>query len=344
MHDPVNVLWMVNYLSHWGIQIHFAKVPAIGFVGFIGMDSIALGNEMRETEKNLDKIISVEERSVSYEEKNTQFIAVNTPIEYCSIWEKLPKVDTSSENFINLLKNIAKNGQSKPIAVFKDGEGDNYKIINGRKRYEIAKRLGKSEIYVVVVANSPNENNALHTILNENKLKKQKIDYRFEGCKLGAILDSGAFDSASDLANRLEIKKSSLSKILALKSLPDGMCSLFGGWENVSLRFGYKITTLLSSDQKLKAFNAALEETDKDDSITDKQTMLLASLGAKPMVCTRPFKNKLGNVLATENTKNLSLTIFEPEIVRELKKLLKCDDGMEKLKKLLIVKKSEAAL
>ena len=92
------------------------------------------------------------------------------------------------------------------------------------------------------------------------------------------------------------------------------------------------------------AFNTTLSEIDPDDSITDKQAMLLASVGEKPMVCTRPFKNKIGSVLAKENTKNSSLTIFEPEIVRELKKLLKCEEGIEKLKELLIVKKSETVL
>ena len=275
---------------------------------------------------------------------NAQFTAINLTIKCCSIWESLPSVDTQSENFLNLLKNIAKNGQNKPVAVFRDGEGDNYKIINGRKRFEIAKRLGKSEITVVVVANSPIENDALHEMLNENRLRQQKVDYRFESIRLSAILNSGAFDSASDLATRLEIKKSTLSKVLAIKSLPDGLGDLFGGWENVSLRFGYKITTLLSSEEKASALNAALAEIDPDDSITDKQNNLLASLGSKPLNCVKHIKNKLGNVLAKENTKDLSITVYEPEIVRGLKKLLKCDEGTERLKELLIVKKNEAVL
>jgi len=270
---------------------------------------------------------------------NSLFTAINCDIKKCSIWESLPSVDTQGENFLNLLKNIAKHGQTSPVAVFKNG--DSYKIINGRKRYEIAKRLGHTEIPIVIISDSPAQNESFFNALHENRLRQNKIDYRYESQLLNSILASGAFDSAKDLADRLEIKKSTLSKVLAFNSLPDGLGELFNGWENVSLRFGYKLTTLLSSEEMVTAFNTTLSEIDPDDSITDKQTMLLASVGEKPMVCTRPFKNKIGSVLATENTKKQSLTLFDTELVRGLKRLLKNDCGIEKLKQLLLVGQGE---
>ena len=106
-----------------------------------------------------------------------------------------------------LEKSIRANGVLNPILVKENGDGS-YTIVDGVRRYEVAKRLGYKKLQIVSYDDIGDKASLLSLITNSNRKALTPIEL---GIAYQKLLDSGIYRNRADLAKALGISDSTFS-------------------------------------------------------------------------------------------------------------------------------------
>lgn len=127
-----------------------------------------------------------------------------------------PRIQMEAEALRELSNSIEQNGLLQPIVVSKDG--DSLTIIAGHRRAEAHKLLGKELIKAIVMDKVVHAQLALLPLV-EN-LQRSDMDPIENAIAFKKILDDNIVENQNELADKVGVSKSWLSKTLSILRLP----------------------------------------------------------------------------------------------------------------------------
>lgn len=149
-------------------------------------------------------------------EKNPEVI-IEAPISKLRTNPYQPRITMEPELIRELAESIEQNGLIQPIVVAM--EGDLLTIIAGHRRVEAHKYLKKDFIKAIVMNKVVHAQLALLPLV-EN-LQRSDMDPIENAIAFKKILDDGVVQNQNDLAEKIGVSKSWLSKTLSILRLPD---------------------------------------------------------------------------------------------------------------------------
>lgn len=149
-------------------------------------------------------------------EKNPEVI-IEAPISKLLTNPYQPRITMEPELIRELAESIEQNGLIQPIVVAMDG--DLLTIIAGHRRVEAHKYLKKEFIKAIVMNKVVHAQLALLPLV-EN-LQRSDMDPIENAIAFKKILDDGVVQSQNELADKIGVSKSWLSKTLSILRLPD---------------------------------------------------------------------------------------------------------------------------
>ncbi|MCK9372256.1 MAG: ParB/RepB/Spo0J family partition protein [Sulfuricurvum sp.] len=207
-------------------------------------------------------------------EKNPE-VVIEAPISKLQTNPYQPRITMEPELIRELAESIEQNGLIQPIVVAM--EGDVLTIIAGHRRVEAHKYLKKEFIKAIVMNKVVHAQLALLPLV-EN-LQRSDMDPIENAIAFKKILDDGVVQSQNELADKIGVSKSWLSKTLSILRLPD---TLIQKIQNDH----YTDITVLS------ALNKISEEKLTDTYEKIKGLQREESLDYIKMVLTKPLKEK----------------------------------------------------
>jgi len=148
-------------------------------------------------------------------EKNPE-IVVEVPLSKLISNPYQPRIQMEPEALRELSNSIAQNGLLQPIVVSKDGEV--LTIIAGHRRAEAHKLLGKELIKAIIMDKVVHAQLALLPLV-EN-LQRSDMDPIENAIAFKKILDDHIVETQNELAEKVGVSKSWLSKTLSVLRLP----------------------------------------------------------------------------------------------------------------------------
>jgi ParB family chromosome partitioning protein len=130
-----------------------------------------------------------------------------------------PRKEFDQEEIDNLAGSIRSLGLIQPIAVRYDGDRDRYVILDGERRWRAAKKAGISSVTAIVTDTDLTPDRIMQLQLVANALRCDLSP--LESAKAYRSLQSTWGCTAKELAARLNISQSKLSRTMALLELPE---------------------------------------------------------------------------------------------------------------------------
>ena len=129
-----------------------------------------------------------------------------------------PRIDMDKDQLKELALSIEQEGLLQPIIVTPNNEGTYY-IVAGHRRTEAHKLLNKEHIEAIVHQKVSHAQLAIIPII-EN-LQRDEMDPIENAIAFKRVLDERIFVSQIELANKISVSKSWMSRILSILKLPD---------------------------------------------------------------------------------------------------------------------------
>ncbi|MDD2267691.1 ParB/RepB/Spo0J family partition protein [Sulfuricurvum sp.] len=242
-------------------------------------------------------------------EKNPESI-VEIPLYKLQSNPYQPRIEMNHEQLRELSESIEQNGLLQPIVVAKDG--DVLTIIAGHRRAEAHKMLGREMIRAIVMDKVVHAQLALLPLV-EN-LQRSDMDPIENAIAFKKILDDNIVESQNELAEKVGVSKSWLSKTLSILRLPSSLLSKIQADH-------YSDITVLSAlnkvpEEQLDKVYGSIKTMQRNDA-----------LEAIKKVISKPTKSK-ENIVVLKNKVVINTTGLSKEKQDKLKLLLK---GIEQL-------------
>jgi ParB family chromosome partitioning protein len=132
-----------------------------------------------------------------------------------------PRKEFDEEALGRLAASLKARGQLQPIRVRWSPEADHYVVVVGERRWRAARVAGMHSIACVVVAGDPSPEDLLEDQLVENALREGLKPVE-QARAYQALMEARGL-SQRDLADRLQIDHSSITRALGLLALPDSV-------------------------------------------------------------------------------------------------------------------------
>lgn len=156
----------------------------------------------------------------------------------------LRSVDKASEDYLQLVQSVIKNGILNPVLVSDLGEGV-YGLIDGLHRYTAAKDAGLKTMPVLIKNLADSELMEAQIITNLHKVETKPMDYTKQ---LYRLLSANPLMTISDLADKLSTPYSWLSQRLSLTNLDKGIQDLVNEGQ-IGLSNAYALAKLPIEEQ-----------------------------------------------------------------------------------------------
>ena len=130
-----------------------------------------------------------------------------------------PRKEFDKEEIDNLARSIRSLGLIQPIAVRYEAERDRYVILDGERRWRAAKKAGISSVTAIVTDTDLTPDRIMQLQLVANALRCDLSP--LESAKAYRSLQATWSCTAKELAARLNISQSKLSRTMALLDLPE---------------------------------------------------------------------------------------------------------------------------
>lgn len=160
--------------------------------------------------------ISSVRSSLGLEENTSELFQIR--IEYLVPFRNQARKHFIQEEIDALAATIQEHGMRQPLTVIKSTEDDKkYEVVSGERRLRAAKQLGITRVPCIILQNISKANEiALIENLHRSDLHPIEAAQAYQ-----AFLDSAVCLTQQEIADKLSIKKSTLSETLKLNSLPD---------------------------------------------------------------------------------------------------------------------------
>jgi ParB family chromosome partitioning protein len=243
-------------------------------------------------------------------EKNPD-VVIEIPLSKLQANPYQPRITIDPKALKELSDSIVANGLMQPITVAKDG--DVLTIIAGHRRAEAHKVLGKEFIRAIIMEKVVRAQLAILPLV-EN-LQRSEMNPVETAIAFKKILDDKIFESQNELAEKIGVSKSWLSKTLSILRLPSSLL------ETIKLD-KYTDITVLSALNKID-----VEMLDKIYSEI-KSLSRIDALETIKKTLSKPVKQKNDVVISKDkiviNTKGLSADKKEKIIVmiNQIKELI----------------------
>lgn len=224
------------------------------------LSNVKVSDESRQKLKNEEKIVPAVSNFISTSKsgagravRGMEFLVEP---EMCKPWKyhNRDSVWLNPERCADLISSIRKNGQQFPVVARKlenDPDGKAWEIIAGRRRWYACGYLNKQ---VKVKAFNGDDREAAIVMNLENKDRDDISEFE-DAISYKTQLDAGLFNSQEEMAAMLDIKKSKLSKMLAVarvQSYPQIM-RLFPDVTKIKINPVYSVLTLIDKSEENKA-------------------------------------------------------------------------------------------
>jgi len=135
-----------------------------------------------------------------------------------------PRLDMDAEQLEELALSIEREGLLQPILVSPNEKNDGYIILAGHRRVEAHKLLHKETVKAVIHNKVSHEQLAIIPIV-EN-LQRDDMDPIENAIAFRRLLDEKIFASQIELANKISVSKSWMSRILSILKLPNDLLNI----------------------------------------------------------------------------------------------------------------------
>lgn len=158
-----------------------------------------------------------------------------------------PRKEFDEDALDRLAASLKARGQLQPIRVRWSAEAEHYVVVVGERRWRAARMAGMTSIACVVVQGEPSAEDLLEDQLIENALREglapveQARAYR-------ALMEARGL-TQRDLAERLQIDHTSITRALGLLTLPDDVQALVDNGE-LPASSAYQIATKIDSPEE----------------------------------------------------------------------------------------------
>lgn len=167
----------------------------------------------------------------------------------CEPWEYANRLEGEMGDMAELIKSIQHNTQIQPALVRTHSEphhGVKYQIIFGRRRHAACLELGIP--FLVIKKDSLTLQEAIACQDAENKFRKDVSNYS-NAMLYRRLLDTKAFRSEKELAEKLMIAPSTLSELMSYTKLPVEVVRNIANIHDLSAYMATKIVRLISENK-----------------------------------------------------------------------------------------------
>lgn len=166
------------------------------------------------------------------------------PPESCIPWAYADRGEFEFDHVDELAESMKVDGQLQPAIVRPLIQRDastpvRYEIIAGRARWKSASKAGKK---LDVVVRSLNDEEAFRVMVQENERRRDISDYS-KGLRFKHALDTGLYESASQLSTTFKISNATVSRLLATAALDPRIVAAFSSPAAISNRLGAMLKT-----------------------------------------------------------------------------------------------------
>jgi ParB family transcriptional regulator, chromosome partitioning protein len=169
----------------------------------------------------------------------------------CEPWEYANRSADEMGNMDALINSIKQNNQLQPALVRSHPNpynGIKYQIIFGRRRHAACLQLGVP--FLVIKKDSLSIQEAISSQNAENKFRKD-ISHYSNAVLYKKLIDNRAFKNEKELAEKLNLSRSSLNDIMAFTKIPGEIICLVPDIHGLSVYIAVKIVRLLNDDKNL---------------------------------------------------------------------------------------------
>lgn len=227
----------------------------------------ALGNPAAATIKNVEiSGAAVLIASVNYEVGQSYKV----PLYQLQKSENNARVFYSAEELDEMSKSLSEKGQDIPaIGYLKEGR---VIVIDGQKRFQAATNAGISTLTVLIVE-PPADEGAEYEESRRINLYRSTQTALDDAVRWQSLMKKGVYTSQDELADRLGVSKSNISKTLGITRIPERLLRMMSDHPQTrAMSIAYEISNIFSAqgfdDSPEKAANLAqevIEETIKKD-------------------------------------------------------------------------------
>lgn len=261
-------------------------------------------------------------------------------------WALADRTSISEASIDELAQDMAKNGQLSPVLAvsIEQHQGICYHIIAGHRRWLAIRKanvdLGAAlkieltvvnpdpdRLYVVdadsgMLVSQRDDGSDIQTFLQlqetENTLRAD-VGYWDKGRHYQRLLDEKLFDTASDLAKEFGRAKGTVSKFLAIGSIPEDVMELIPTVHDVPLRKLYALATAYSkADARVRSETVNRMKNESPASAKEALAKLMSLLQSKPVQAKTPVAaprrtdlGKLGRATVDGSRHRLEVRVYD---------------------------------
>lgn len=259
-----------------------------------------------------------------------------SPVE-CEPWEYANRSTDEMGDIEELMLSIKNSSQLQPVLVrLHPHPHDNikYQVIFGRRRLEACKRLNIQ--LLAILKDQISNQEAIACQDAENKMRANVSNYS-NAILYKKLLEDKMFASPQELANKLNISKSSLSELMSYTKIPQDIINEIPDIHSLPVYMSLKINSLINQDSNNKVKIRAI--ANQIGKAINTPARLEAVVNTKQSVSNVPYGTKKvcehqGKKLFTFNIdhKGAPTIRFEKQVFQ----VTDIDSFMEKLKQLVV--------
>jgi ParB family chromosome partitioning protein len=235
-----------------------------------------------------------------------------------------PRTEFDPEALARLAESLRTRGQLQPIRVRWDDAADRYVVVVGERRWRAAHLAGLETMACVVVTGTPTPDDLFEDQLVENCLREDLKP--IEQARAFRSLLEGRGLTQRELAERLHVGQGTISRALALLSLPEDIRqSVDSG--RIGPDAAYQLTKVADPGEQAALAEGAASGDLKRDEIKSRAARPREGRGATPRKLTsRVFRTPTGPRVTVEFKRGLTPELLAA-VVEDLRAILAAEAG-----------------
>ncbi|WP_236870192.1 ParB/RepB/Spo0J family partition protein [Candidatus Bandiella numerosa] len=153
---------------------------------------------------------------IGYEEKVKEFYMIN--VENLIPFKNQARIYFDDKEIENLSESIKRHGIRQPLTIvpYEDNKGI-FEVISGERRLKAAKIVGLNKVPCIII----HDRNIAQEIAIVENIHRQDLHPIELGLAFNILLDKGAFNSQSSLADTLSMSESTISEYIKYTKIPE---------------------------------------------------------------------------------------------------------------------------
>lgn len=168
----------------------------------------------------------------------------------CEPWRYANRPDEELGNIEELIQSIKENRQLQPALIRPHPQAKGklkYEIIFGRRRHLACLKLGIP--LLAIKKDFKSDKDAIAVQDAENKFRQDVSPYA-NALLYKKLLEDGVFKEYSELAQKLNVSKSSFSELMTFTKLPKELLKAIPHVDQLSVRMAVQMTSMLSASEE----------------------------------------------------------------------------------------------